>query len=51
MLEPDGFVHEYFSEQLGDHVKKSFRLISNPGLPVGPVPLGYKRQEDNNCRV
>jgi hypothetical protein len=46
MLNQMGSFNEYFSEQLGDHVKKSFRLISESGLPVGPVPLGYKRQED-----
>ena len=46
MLNQMGSFNEYFSEQLGDHVKKSFRTISESGLPVGPVPLGYKRQED-----
>ncbi len=37
-----GGVAEFFSDQLGFHVKKSQRVRAESGLPVGPVPFGYK---------
>ena len=33
---------EFFSDQLGAHVSKTQRLKSQLGLPVGPVPFGYR---------
>ena len=46
MLNQMGANNEYFSDLLGIHVRKAFSLMSETGLPVGPVPFGYKRQED-----
>ncbi len=41
-----GGVAEFFSDQLGLHVQKSQRQLAELGLPVGPIPFGYHRQED-----
>jgi len=46
MLNQMGSFNEYFSEQLGEHVKKAFRLIVESGLPVGDIPFGYSRQTE-----
>jgi site-specific DNA recombinase len=40
-----GGINELFSDLLGIHVSKSFRLMAESGLTVGPVPFGYQRQE------
>ena len=45
MLNQMGSYNEFFSELLGIHVSKSFRVIAESGLTVGPVPFGYQRQE------
>jgi DNA invertase Pin-like site-specific DNA recombinase len=36
---------EFFSAQLGVHVKKSQRSRAEAGLPVGPVPFGFRVSE------
>lgn len=41
MLTVMGGVAEFYSDQLGVHVKKSKREAFEVGLPVGPLPLGY----------
>jgi site-specific DNA recombinase len=45
MLNQMGCFNEYFSDQLGEHVKKAFRLKANSGLTVGPVSFAYRYQE------
>jgi DNA invertase Pin-like site-specific DNA recombinase len=45
MLNQMGAYNEFFSDLLGIHVSKAFRLIVESGLTVGPVPFGYQRQE------
>jgi site-specific DNA recombinase len=41
-----GSVNEFFSDQLGVHVSKSARERAQTGIPVGPVPFGYRRLGD-----
>jgi site-specific DNA recombinase len=38
-------VSEFFSDQLGVHVKKAQRQRAESGLPVGPIPFGYRSPE------
>ena len=45
MLNMIGGVSEFFSDQLGVHVAKGQRERAETGLPVGPVPFGYKVDE------
>lgn len=45
MLNQMGAYNEFFSDLLGIHVSKAFRLMVESGLTVGPVPFGYVRQE------
>ena len=45
MLNQMGSFNEYFSDQLGQHVRKAFRLIVESGLLIGPVSFAYVRQE------
>ncbi|MDA0352473.1 MAG: recombinase family protein, partial [Chloroflexi bacterium] len=40
-----GSFNEFFSGQLGMHVKKSQRQRAREGLPSGPVPFGYSSQD------
>ena len=42
MLTTMGAMAEFFSNQLGVHVKKAVRQRAIQGLPVGPVPFGYR---------
>ena len=37
-----GGVSEFFSDQLAGHVMKSQRERAEQGLPLGPVPFGYR---------
>ena len=37
-----GAYAEFFSDQLAVHVKKAQRYRANLGLPIGPVPFGYR---------
>jgi len=41
-----GGVSEFFSDQLGVHVKKALRQMTESGLPVAAIPFGYKRQPE-----
>ena len=41
MLNTMGSVNEFFSDQLGLHVRKAFRVRAESGLHTGPVPFGY----------
>ncbi len=45
MLNQMGAYNEFFSDLLGIHVSKAFRVMAESGLTVGPVPFGYVRQE------
>ncbi len=38
-----GAAQEFFSAQTGVHVRKSHRQKASTGLPVGPVPFGYRK--------
>ena len=49
MLTVMGGVSEFFSDQLGVHVLKSQRDRAEKGLPVGPVPFGYRAGPDSEC--
>jgi DNA invertase Pin-like site-specific DNA recombinase len=42
-----GGVSEFFSDQLGVHVAKGQRERAETGLPVGPVPFGYRVGESD----
>ena len=42
MLTMIGGVSEFFSDQLAVHVSKGQRERAESGLPVGPVPFGYR---------
>jgi len=46
MLNQMGAYNEFFSDLLGIHVSKAFRLMAESGLTVGPVPFGYERQQE-----
>jgi DNA invertase Pin-like site-specific DNA recombinase len=46
LLTTMGGVSEFFSDQLSLHVQKAQKQSIELGLPVGPVPFGYKRQEE-----
>jgi len=46
ILNQIGGYNEFFSGLLGIHVRKAFHFMVETGLTVGPVPFGYKRQED-----
>ncbi len=46
-----GGVAEFFSDQLGFHVKKSQRVRAESGLPVGPIPFGYKMDQPGGIPV
>ncbi len=46
MLNQMGSYNEFFSDLLGIHVSKAFRLMAESGLTVGPVPFGYERQQE-----
>ena len=41
-----GSTAEFFSDQLGVHVMKAQRQLAETGMPIGPVPFGYLRQDD-----
>ena len=45
MLTMIGGVAEFFSDQLGVHVSKAQRYRASIGLPVGPIPFGYRAIE------
>lgn len=45
MLTMIGGVAEFFSDQLGVHVAKAQRYRASIGLPLGPVPFGYRTPE------
>jgi len=44
LLTTMGGVSEFFSDQLGVHVKKAQKQMTESGLPVAAIPFGYKRQ-------
>ncbi len=46
LLTTMGGVSEFFSDQLGVHVKKAQKQMTESGLPVAAIPFGYKRQPD-----
>ena len=46
LLTTMGGVSEFFSDQLGVHVKKSQKQMTESGLPVAAIPFGYKRQPE-----
>jgi site-specific DNA recombinase len=46
MLTTMGAMSEFFSDQLGVHVRKAQRQRAELGLPLGDVPFGYVRNED-----
>lgn len=41
-----GGVSELYSDQLGAHVKKAQRQLTELGLPVGSIPFGYKQSQE-----
>ena len=45
MLNTMGSVNEFFSDQLGLHVRKAFGVRAESGLHTGPVPFGYLVQD------
>ena len=45
LLTTMGGVAEFFSDQLGMHVKKAHRRRAELGLPIGAVPFGYRIPE------
>ncbi|MGE3844662.1 MAG: recombinase family protein, partial [Vicinamibacterales bacterium] len=45
MLTMMGGISEFFSDQLGLHVSKAKRERADSGLPVGPIPFGYRVDE------
>ena len=45
MLTMIGGVAEFFSDQLGVHVSKAQRYRASIGMPVGPIPFGYRAIE------
>ena len=45
MLTMIGGVAEFFSDQLGVHVAKAQRYRASIGLPLGPIPFGYRTPE------
>ena len=46
LLTTMGGVSEFFSDQLGVHVKKAQKQMTESGLPVAAIPFGYKRQPE-----
>ena len=46
LLTTMGGVSEFFSDQLGEHVRKAQRQLIALGLPIGAVPFGYQRLPD-----
>ena len=42
--------NEYYSRQLGEHIKKGKRALFDAGLPVGDVPFGYRRPVDGSAK-
>ena len=43
LLTTMGGVSEFFSDQLGVHVRKAQKQMTESGLPVAAIPFGYKR--------
>ena len=41
MLNTMGSVNEFFSDQLGLHVRKALSVRAESGFQIGPVPFGY----------
>ena len=46
LLTTMGGVSEFFSDQLGVHVRKAQKQMTESGLPVAAIPFGYKRQPE-----
>jgi DNA invertase Pin-like site-specific DNA recombinase len=46
LLTTMGGVSEFFSDQLGVHVRKAQKQMAESGLPVAGIPFGYKRQPE-----
>jgi len=51
MLNLMGVLAEYVSDQTGEHVRKSQRQRARLGLPVGPIPFGYRSETPGGVPV
>ena len=54
LLTTMGGVSEFFSDQLGVHVKKAQKKMAETGYSIGTLPFGYKRPKEKNlplCKI